>query len=88
MSGPRPSGKLACRAGVLDGAIEVVLRAQLSGSAHGRPLDGGLSSGAGRACMQEGRACGVEPKCLDPRELVVGTLGERREIVAREALIL
>ena len=38
--------------------------------------------------MQEGRACGVEPKCLDPRELVVGTLGERREIVAREALIL
>ena len=25
MSGPRPSGNLACRAGVLDGAIKVVL---------------------------------------------------------------
>ena len=38
--------------------------------------------------MREGGASGVEPEDFDSRELVVSALGERGEIVSREALLV
>ena len=58
------------------------------GLGHTVGLDGGLSSGLGRAHLYEGGAGGVEPEDFDSRELVVSALGERGEIVSREAFIL
>jgi hypothetical protein len=47
-----------------------------------------MGSGLGRARLQEGGACGVEPECLDSRELVVRALDKCQEIVVHKAPIL